>query len=116
MGTTSIPAAPGETERLLGNHQRCFRIASNHHDLRTGGRGVNPREGGSQKFRNRLGRVRESVDETLAAANARLPAGVFSNFLQFRHPRPLSSQRGVVSAPPISLYVFPPRGIAAHQR
>ncbi len=105
---------PGKTENFLRNRESCFRIASHHHDLRASRRWIDAGKSGSQKFRNRLDGVRERVDETLAAPS--LSGGALFNFLQFRHPALYFLARGVVSAPPVSLYVFPPRGVAAHQR
>ena len=75
---------PGKTENFLRNRESCFRIASHHHDLRASRRWIDAGKSGSQKFRNRLDRVRKRVDQTLTAPS--LSGGALFNFLQFRHP------------------------------
>jgi len=48
---------------------------------------IDARQGRSQKFRNRLGRMRKGVNEILGAAY--LSGSALSDFLRFQHPKPL---------------------------
>src|SRR4029079_11299499 len=101
---------PGESKDRLRDGKRGLRIPGHDYDLRSTRRRIDASQGRSQKFRNRLSRMRKSVDQILTARD--LSGRALANFLQFRHPNPLS-QRGAASAPPVSLYVLPPRGLAA---
>jgi hypothetical protein len=71
----------------LRNRQGSFRIASYYHDLGTSRRGIDTRQDRSEKFRNRLGRVRKGVNQILGASC--LSGRALSDFLRFQHPQPL---------------------------
>ena len=71
----------------LGDGEGRFRIASYDHDLSASCRGIDARQGRSQKFRNRLGRMRKGVNQILGAT--RLSGSALSDFLRFQHPKPL---------------------------
>jgi hypothetical protein len=76
-----------KAQHRLGDGESRFRIASYDHDLRASRRGIDTRQDRSQKFRNRLGRMRKGVNEILVAA--RLSGRALSDFLRFQHPKPL---------------------------
>jgi len=71
----------------LRDSQGRFRIASDDHDLRASRRGIHARQDRSQKFRNRLGRMRKGVNQILVTPG--LSGRALSDFLRFQHPQPL---------------------------
>src|SRR5258705_8082638 len=77
----------GEPENRLRDGQRSLGISSYDYHLGSARGWIDASEGRSQKFRNRLSRMRKRVDQILAALD--LSGRTLANFLQFRNPNPL---------------------------